>query len=1068
MRRLQPLLKARLHPKREIKTVINRTENGLRFFLTSGTAFFAGALSLVSQIIGLRIVSRELSASELTVASVLVCALCGLSLGALITGRIADRKRFKQPTDGAGSKQNKRGALARGTFMLGNILLALASIAVLLLALVGSGLAGWLASSNGETLQVLFFLLVTVFPINILLGGIVPVLTKAMVVKAVDDVQSAFGWVYAWETFGAAVGAWVVVFVAVPSLGARNSLLITAAIVLVWTALGLLLGKSPTESTETEADSQELTATKKATATPEVAVSQNEIAPQDNHQPQHTTFQFRWLLLFAALASSSASLGMELVWQRYFAVVFGSDSHSYAVVATVFLVGNSIGALLASHIFRVRRASRQLYQWQLLLVAGAILVSVWSLGVWFRLETLQWVLGWLSQSPLSGRLAMAVAVLLLPAIVIGTALPVLVKIWSTEQASLGTQAGQIYGCVIVGNVVGILVCACWLIPAFGLQVTAICLASTCAVASVGLYFLAGFQSRTKRSFGSVLLSTGYWGGVAGMIGLAVLIFNSPIRPGLSDSGDWIVDHYVERATHTVAVLHAADLPSNKRLVVDGVTIGESGGGVDEKQQVLAHLPFMIGDAKRPNVLTIGLGTGILAGELAANDQVESLTCVELSSAVIEASEWFAKENREVLSRPKFQLVHGDGVRYLRTTATEFDVIVSDGKSRPGAATNLPFFSEEYYRICAEALSQRGVFVQWVSLSCDQREMETILKTFCGNFPYGHVAVAAPDSVYLVGSRSPISFHPTLIENYLQSPSTETLKSYRWAHADDVLTMYWLDQTVIQNAFADVPSNTFDRPVLENFAWSSHGYSLSRKQTQLPMIQRLMEEDERSMLNGLPLAESELKETANLITTGRQATAELMTAEMILFANEKDWLDRATVHFKKALQLLPQMNQQLHVVKDFRILANQGKITRDISTEFSALLNISELKGTTASDEYRLGEILTDQNRGDLALQYFYRAVTLSDRHPRYLIGFGQALLLQQRDSTALGQFEQAITTLEAADEDSNFPDELKPRAEFLKGIALIKLRKTAAGQKIVIDILKEHPEFREIYIRYIK
>ncbi len=1037
----------------------------MRFFLTSGTAFFAGALSLVSQIIGLRIVSRELSASELTVASVLVCALCGLSLGALITGRIADRKSFKPPSNDANSKQYKRSGLARGTFMLGNILLALASIAVLLLALVGSGLAGWLASSNGEALQVLFFLLVTVFPINILLGGIVPVLTKAMVVKSVDDVQSAFGWVYAWETFGAAVGAWVVVFVAVPSLGARNSLLITAAIVLTWTALGLLLGKSPTELTET--DSQESTATKKATTATSDIADQNEIAPQDN-RPQHTTFQFRWLLLFAALASSSASLGMELVWQRYFAVVFGSDSHSYAVVATVFLVGNSIGALLASRIFRVRRASRQLYQWQLLLVAGAILVSVWSLGVWFRLETLQWVLGWLSQSPLSGRLAMAVAVLLLPAIVIGTALPVLVKIWSTEQASLGTQAGQIYGCVIVGNVVGILICACWLIPAFGLQVTAICLASTCAAASVGLCFLTRLQPRTKRSFGSVLSSTGYWGGVAGVIGLAVLIFNSPIRPGLSDSGDWIVDHYVERATHTVAVLHAADLPSNKRLVVDGVTIGESGGGVDEKQQVLAHLPFMIGDAKRPNVLTIGLGTGILAGELAANDQVESLTCVELSSAVIEASKWFAKENREVLSRPNFQLVHGDGVRYLRTATTKFDVIVSDGKSRPGAATNLPFFSEEYYRICAEALSQRGVFVQWVSLSCDQREMETILKTFCGNFPYGHVAVAAPDSVYLVGSRSPISFHPTLIENYLQSPSTETLKSYRWAHADDVLTMYWLDQTVIQAAFADVPSNTFDRPVLENFAWSSHGYSLSRKQTQLPMIQRLMKEDERSMLNGLPLADSELTETANLVANGRQATAELMAAEMILFANEKDWLDRATVHFKKALQLLPQMNQQLHVVKDFRVLANQAKFARDISTEFSALLNISELKGTTASDEHRLGEILTDQHRGDLALQYFYRAVTLSDRHPRYLIGFGQALLLQQRASTALDQFEQAIMTLEAADEDSNFPEELKPRAEFLKGIALIKLRKTAAGQKIVVDILKDHPEFREIYFRYIK
>ena len=83
---------------------------------------------------------------------------------------------------------------------LGNALLAFAAIVVLLLALTGSALAGWLASGDGEAIQVLGFLLVTVFPINVLLGGIVPVLTKAMMGSSVDDVQSAFGWVYAWET----------------------------------------------------------------------------------------------------------------------------------------------------------------------------------------------------------------------------------------------------------------------------------------------------------------------------------------------------------------------------------------------------------------------------------------------------------------------------------------------------------------------------------------------------------------------------------------------------------------------------------------------------------------------------------------------------------------------------------------------------------------------------------------------------------------------------------------------------------------------------------------------------
>jgi len=40
-------------------------EDGLRLILTCGTAFLAGALSLVSQIIGLRVVSRVLGGSPI-------------------------------------------------------------------------------------------------------------------------------------------------------------------------------------------------------------------------------------------------------------------------------------------------------------------------------------------------------------------------------------------------------------------------------------------------------------------------------------------------------------------------------------------------------------------------------------------------------------------------------------------------------------------------------------------------------------------------------------------------------------------------------------------------------------------------------------------------------------------------------------------------------------------------------------------------------------------------------------------------------------------------------------------
>ena len=1004
----------------------------------------AGALSLASQIIGLRVVSRELSASELTVASVLVCALCGLSLGALIAGRLADRKQLKQQLSEPTSNDRRGNVLA-----FANILLALAAIAVLVLALAGRELAGGLRGFGEESLQVFCFLLATVLPINLLLGGIVPVLTKAMS-KTVDDVQAAFGWVYAWETFGAAVGAWGVVFVAVPTFGAITSLSAAALVVLGWTIAVLLLGWRRGESTATQV----------------VEPSADNIADASEHAQNAAPPLLRWLLLFAALASSCASLGMELVWQRYFAVVFGSDSHSYAVVATVFLVGNSIGALFASRILRVSNASRKLYQWLLLLIGGSILVSVWSLEIWFRLETQIWVLGWLRQYPLLGRLLMAAAVLLLPAILIGTALPVLVKIWSTGKTSLSTRAGQIYGSVIVGNVVGVLVCACWLIPMFGLQVTAIILASVCVAASIGIFFLTALNPRRNRTIGNALLSTGFWLVVGGLIGLVFLISKTSIRLGIAGTGEWIVDHYVEQASHTVAVTHRKDSPTNKKLMIDGVTIGESGGGVDEKQQVLAHLPFMIGDAKRSKVLTIGLGTGILAGELAANEQVESVTCVEISAAVIEASKWFAEENRQVLDQPKFKLVHGDGVQYLRAAETDFDVIVSDGKSRPGAASNLPFFSQEYYQICADGLSEDGVFVQWVSLLCDQHELETILKTFCGEFPFGHIAVAAPGSVYLVGTRSPVTFDPAGMEAYLQGPSTGVLKSYGWAAGDDVLAMYWLDQAVVQKALADVSPNTFDRPVLENFAWASYGHSVSLLPTQLPMIQRLIEGDEHSMFNGQPLSDSEFQPTAQLIGKGRLATAELIAAETILFAGEEDWLDRATVHFKKAIELLPQLNRQQHVVKDFRALATRSKIGNDIGTEFSALLNISELNAATAQDEHRMGEILELKNRGDLSLQHFYQAVKRSDQHPRYLISFGQALLRQQKTSAAMGQFERAIRAIDAAEDDSAFDSELKPTAELMKGIALLKLGQTAMGEKIVREVLRNHPGLQDLFIRY--
>ena len=305
----------------------------MQFFKASGTAFFAGGLSLISQIVGLRIITREVSASETTVASVLICALCGLSIGALISGRLVDRRKNQETS----------------AIKLANFLLAAAGVVALLFALLGQTLASQIGTLDlAEILEAASFLSVTVLPVNILLGGIVPVLTQAAMARSADNVRSAFGSIYAWETLGAAIGSWVVVFFAVPWLGTRGSLIVMAAIALTWVLLGTLHSMlKPAVKINKEEPSTEHEGQKK--------VAQNSASV--SAESSSGTPLLGWLLLGAALVSACASLGMELVWQRYFAVIFGSDSHSYAVVATIFLAGNAIGAALSSRAFRFQNAN---------------------------------------------------------------------------------------------------------------------------------------------------------------------------------------------------------------------------------------------------------------------------------------------------------------------------------------------------------------------------------------------------------------------------------------------------------------------------------------------------------------------------------------------------------------------------------------------------------------------------------------------------------------------------------------------------------------------------------------
>ncbi len=99
---------------------------------------------------------------------------------------------------------------------------------------------------------------------------------------------------------------------------------------------------------------------------------------------------------------------------------------------------------------------------------------------------------------------------------------------------------------------------------------------------------------------------------------------------------------------------------NIHLRVNGKT--DASLADDPTQLLLGHLPMVLHpDAK--SVLIIGFGSGMTAGAVAAWP-VSHIDVVELEAAVLDASRFFVRENRDVLSDPRVHVTITDGRNFL--------------------------------------------------------------------------------------------------------------------------------------------------------------------------------------------------------------------------------------------------------------------------------------------------------------------------------------------------------------------------------------------------------------------
>ena len=204
----------------------------------------------------------------------------------------------------------------------------------------------------------------------------------------------------------------------------------------------------------------------------------------------HTSNWFQAAVYAAIFVSGGASLILELVWTRQFALVFGTTELALSLVLAAFMAGMALGSFWFGR--RSRRWLAPLWQYALLetgIALSAVFLS-FAISSFDRLIASYWSL-FSQQSFLleSIRFLTAFGMVVVPTTLMGGTLPVLCAAFSSAEESPARPVGRLYAANLAGAVAGAFLAGFLLIPTLGITATAI-IAITCSMVAAAIGILA--------------------------------------------------------------------------------------------------------------------------------------------------------------------------------------------------------------------------------------------------------------------------------------------------------------------------------------------------------------------------------------------------------------------------------------------------------------------------------------------------------------------------------------------------------------------------------------------------
>jgi len=642
-------------------------------------------------------------------------------------------------------------------------------------------------------------------PPAILMGGTIPILTQALS-HSLADATRFHALVYAFNTAGAFVGALAAGFYLVPLLGLKTVMLAMGLVNLAAGSIFVLIGVRGRQVVSLEQAG--------TNATPQVSGLRS--------------------YAMVALLTGFALMTIQTTIIRLASVAFGSTQFTFSMVVAVFVLSIAIGSFVVSAFSRIPPYVIALNQCALALLFLALYPRLAEAPYWvhvlrtFFRDTEAAFLAYYA----AGFLAL-IAVLGLPVLLSGAALPLLFHHLRREVSHLGDLAGYLYSWNTVGSLLGALVggyaLLFWLDLDQVYRLACGALLAAAVILTVRVYAWPTWTIGSIVPLALVLVLQSGWDPDLATVGLVrhrsprPEVYSGPqayfeaIKNKQSPATEVIAHTDDPTTTVVVQEITYPDGTMSRSITTDGKGDGDTRASYTN-YALLAALPAMLAE-KAERAFLVGWGIGITAGELASFDTIERVDVAEISKGVIEFAPLFDFANQRASQNPKIHLIQGDAYRTLMRTEGSYDIIVSQPSHVWVSGVEM-LFSTEFLEAAKSKLSPGGVHCQWLQgYEIGEEAVEVVLETYRSVFDHVAVWHTSAKTLVLLGFESPRwSFdHFRLAEQFGRRDFKATLERAGVESFPALLAHELLPVGVVEALEIDAPIHSLYHPRLNDVA-----------------------------------------------------------------------------------------------------------------------------------------------------------------------------------------------------------------------------------------------------------